>query len=120
MYFSAEEDAGSSSDPVFPTLTPQSFHDIHSSESESLVWGKDEQTPTIIMNTSGGTSVAETTVLERNQFSSSSNSTLSFMSADTDPDETLSDGGLQAEDLSMVDLRNQVSTDLIALAYCIC
>ncbi|KAH3829887.1 hypothetical protein DPMN_103118, partial [Dreissena polymorpha] len=108
MYFSAEEDAGSSSDPVFPTLTPQSFHDIHSSESESLVWGKDEQTPTIIMNTSGGTSVAETTVLERNQFSSSSNSTLSFMSADTDPDETLSDGGLQAEDLSMVDLRNQV------------
>ena len=108
MYFSAEEEAAqSSSSPVFPTLKQRSYVDMMgSTEGDSVAWADTSATTINTSDLSG----KDVTVLERPLPStSSSNSTLSYMSADTDPDETLSDAGLPAEDLSMVDLRNQVN-----------
>ncbi|XP_052791422.1 bridge-like lipid transfer protein family member 1 isoform X3 [Mya arenaria] len=109
MYFSAEEDALSSSDPAFPTLKHTSFTDMLSSETDSVTWGKDDMSTSLVMDKSD-LSTKDTTVIEKPTFSSSASSasTLSYMSADTDQDETMSNAGLPMEDLSMVDLRSQV------------
>lgn len=103
MYFSAEEDAHSSSDPNFSSLKQHSFPDML--EGESVTWSQEETSPTLVMHKSD-TSKIDTTVIERKDSLSSTNSTLSYMSADTDPDETMS-GGIP-EEYSMVDLHSQV------------
>ncbi|XP_053399583.1 bridge-like lipid transfer protein family member 1 isoform X2 [Mercenaria mercenaria] len=107
MYFSAEEDALSSSDPNFSLKQP-SFTDI-GIEGESVTWTLDETSPKLVMNKSVMSQV-DTTVIERQDSTSSTNSTLSYMSADTDPDETMS-GGVP-EEFSMVDLHSQVKNDI--------
>lgn len=102
MYFSAEEDALSSSDPNFSSLKQPSFPDMVSSEGESVTWVPEENSPRL--NTSDVTQIDET-VIERKDSYTSTNSTLSYMSADTDPDENMS-GGIPSE-FSMVDLHSQ-------------
>ena len=111
MYYSAEEDAYSSSDiAVPPEKMAATSQEIHSSGSDSVHWGTLKPDPNMKLDLDPGSfSTKEETVLERKDSSSSlTNSTLSYMSADTDPDETLSQGLLE-EELSMVDLHGQVS-----------
>lgn len=103
MYFSAEEEALSSSDPNFNTLKQPSFPDTF--DGDSVTWTQDEMSPKLVMNKSIASQV-DTTVIERQDSLSSSNSTLSYMSADTDPDDTMSAG--IPEEFSMVDLHSQV------------
>lgn len=116
-YFSAEEDSLSSSDPAFPTLQHPSSPEINSLESDTGTLGKEKKSPPLYMNKSD-TSQADETVIERKlsqadatltdrKSSLSSDSTLSYLSADTDPDETMSGG--MPEEFSMVDLHSQVS-----------
>ena len=97
MYFSAEEDNVQNK--------PLSSIDKVSSESDSVTWGAEGTQPRPTFDVSG-LSLQDETVLERKDNSTSSTSTLSYMSADTDPDETLS-GGIP-DDFSMVDLHSQV------------
>jgi hypothetical protein len=109
MYFSAEEEALSSSDPNFNTLKQPVF------DGESVTWTQDQTSPKLVMNKSIASQV-DTTVIERPDSLSSTNSTLSYMSADTDPDETMS-GGVP-EEFSMVDLHSQVSVLYDPFNFC--
>ena len=107
MYFSAEEDASSSSESGFP-VTPQSpFPDVHSGSSDSPNLSKGDKSPSLYMNNSDVSQV-DATVVEMRSDSTSSDSTLSYLSIDTDVDDTLS-GGIP-EEFSMVDLHSQVQS----------
>ena len=110
MYYSAEEDAYSSSDQAGIPDKNIINQEIHSSGSDSVNWGTIKPDPSMKLDLdSSPFSTKEKTVIERKDSSSSfTNSTLSYMSADTDPDDTLSQGLLE-EELSMVDLHGQVS-----------
>ena len=122
MYYSAEEDAEdvdaySSSDiAVLPEKMAATSQEIHSSGSDSVNWGTLKRDPGLKLDLDPGPfSSKEKSAVERQDSTSSlTNSTLSYMSADTDPDETLSQGMLE-EELSMVDLHGQVSTILFIL-----
>lgn len=104
MYFSAEEDALSSSDPAVATMKQSPVLDEQSPDGESQAWSKGDQSPSLYMNNSD-MSQKDATVIERKE-SSSSHSTLSYLSIDSDPDDTLS--GVMPEEFSMVDLHSQV------------
>jgi hypothetical protein len=141
MYFSAEEDALSSSDSNVPTFKHLSLPDKVSSEGEGLDKSQDEtllrqmdrgQDKTLMrhninINSSfdkdttltespkshmerSDVSQINVTVMERNETSSSA-SDMSYMSVDTDLDETMS-GGIP-EHLSMVDLHGQVLCQIL-------
>ena len=120
LYYSAEEDAEddhaySSSDiAVPPEKMADASQEIHSSGSDSVNLGTLKRDPGLKLDLDPCPfSSKEKSDLERQESSSSlTNSTLSYMSADTDPDDTLSQGMLE-EELSMVDLHGQVSIFLL-------
>ena len=107
MYFSAEEDTYSSSDAAIPDKT-KLVQDITSSGSDSTNIATIKPEPIMKLDLDSPFSTKDRTVLERQDSSSSlTNSTLSYMSADTDQEDTLSQGLLE-EELSLIDLHGQV------------